>query len=245
MLRPFIRLTLLISALPFPAFAITGGVLGPSDLAAQTILIVSTRGASCTGTVIARDLIITAGHCVEPPANYAVKIDELGSSRIVPVAKIVLHPSYDPKKFEMRKPSPDMAILKISEPLPAIYKLAKISTSTVLPKPGEVFVLAGFGFSVEGDERSMGKLRSVALPAIGITGGIMVRLSSNNARAASACDGDSGGPVFREGALAGVIGWINVSAGRNCGSITGATLTGLQRQWISSTARTFGAAIRD
>ena len=53
-----------------PAQAIKGGVLGPPDLAAQTVMIVSTRASVCTGTVIARDIVLTAAHCVQPKADY-------------------------------------------------------------------------------------------------------------------------------------------------------------------------------
>jgi len=244
-LRSFFSVSLWAIAITVPAFAINGGVEGPPELAAHTVFIVSTRGSYCTGTVLANNLIITAGHCVQPAANYAVTLRDGGSSRVVAISKIVLHPHYDPKQFETLKPSPDMAILKIAEPLPARYKSAKIATDVALPRVGDVFVLAGFGFAVDGDETTLGKLRSVALPAIGTTGGIMVRLSSGKDSSVGACTGDSGGPIFREGVLAGVIGWINTPAGRNCGSVTGATLTGLQRNWIVSTARSLGAQIGD
>jgi len=195
--------------------------------------------------VIARDLLITAAHCVQPASNYAVTIESGGSTRVVQVARIVLHPKFDPKQFETRRPSPDMAILKLSEPFPAGYQPARISADTALPKPGDNFVLAGFGFARDGDEKSLGKLRSVALPAVGTTGGIMVRLSAGSGSSAGACTGDSGGPAFRGGELAAVVGWIATPAGRNCGSVTGATLVALQRGWIVSTAHALGATIRE
>lgn len=226
-----------------PAQAINGGVSGPSDLAAQTAMIVSTRGSYCTGTVIARDLLITAAHCVQPASNYAVTIENGGSTRVVQVTRIVLHPKYNPNQFETRVPSPDMAILKLAEPFPVRYQPARISLDTTLPKPGDNFVLAGFGFARDGDEKSLGKLRSVSLPAVGTTGGIMVRLSAANGSSNGACTGDSGGPAFRGGELAGVIGWISTPAGKNCGFVTGVTLAGLQRKWIVSTAQSLGASI--
>jgi len=228
-----------------PAFAINGGVAGPSDLAAQTVFIVSTRGSYCSGAVIARDLVITAAHCVQPSASYAVTIQDGGTSRVVQVSRIMLHPLYDPRQFETRKPSPDLAILKLSEPFPTRYQAAKLAVDAVLPNPGTTYVLAGFGFAVDGDERTLGKLRSVILPAVGTTGGIMVRLSAGKGSSRGACTGDSGGPAFRDGVLTAVIGWIDTPAGRNCGSVTGATLVALQLDWITSTAQALGANIRD
>jgi secreted trypsin-like serine protease len=210
-----------------PADAINGGRSAPADIAAQTVQIVSTRDSFCSAAVIARDLLLTAGHCVQPKANYAISIDGFLGPHVVQVVRIVLHPNYDPHQFETRKPSPDMAILQIAEPL-----------------PGDTFTLAGYGFSVDGDPGSLGKVRAVTVPAVGITGGIMVRLSAGNGSSAGACTGDSGGPAFRGDQLAAVIGWINTPEGRNCGSTTGATLVALQRDWIVSTARSLGATIQ-
>lgn len=220
-----------------PAQSINGGVSGPSDLTTQAVMIVSTRGAICTGTVIATDLVLTAAHCVQPVAKYAVSIQENGVSRVIQVRQIVTHPKYNPRQFETRKPSPDLAILKLSERLPANYRAAKLSGNLALPKHGEIFVLAGFGFARDGDERSLGTLRSVALPSVGTTGGIMVRVSAGNGATAGACTGDSGGPAFQRGILIGVIGWTSIPAGKNCGFVTGLTLVGLQRAWVDRTIK--------
>jgi hypothetical protein len=227
-----------------PAHAINGGQSASAEIAAQTALIVSTRGSICSAAVIARNLLLTAGHCVGPKADYAVSIDDGLGPRIVPITDIKLHPKYDPQQFEKLKPSPDMAIVKISEPLPARFRPARLATEQALPKAGDTFMLAGYGFSVDGNPDTVGKVRAVTLPSIGNTGGIMVRLSAGHGSSAGACTGDSGGPVFRGGALAAVIGWINTPEGRNCGSVTGATLVALQRDWIVATARALGATIQ-
>jgi Trypsin len=228
-----------------PAQAINGGKNAPAEIAAQTVQIVSTAGPSCSATVIARDLLLTAGHCVRPKAEYAVVIPDDGGPRVVPVARIVLHPQYDARQFQTLKPSPDLAIFKVAEPLPARFHAAKLATERTLPKPGDTFMLAGYGFSIDGDPKTIGKVRAVMLPAVGTTGGIMVRISAGQGSSAGACTGDSGGPAFRGDQLAAVIGWINTPVGRNCGSVTGATLVALQRDWIVATARALGAAIEE
>jgi secreted trypsin-like serine protease len=73
---------------PAPAAAMLGGEPAPANVAAQTALIVSTRGASCTGAVLARDLVLTAAHCVQPSADYAVAIVEASGARVVPVVSM-------------------------------------------------------------------------------------------------------------------------------------------------------------
>jgi secreted trypsin-like serine protease len=222
-----------------PAIAINGGTTAPPDLAAQAVMIVSKSGKICTGTVIARDLVLTAAHCAASKVGYAVYVKE-DPPRLIEVSRIVLHPKYDPHQFETRKPSPDMAIMKLSEPLPTRYRTARLSTDTALPKRGDMFTLGGFGFARDGDERSIGTLRSIALPSVGTTGGIMIRVSAGSGSIAGACMGDSGGPAFHDDQLAGVIGWTSIPEGKNCGFTTGVTLVGLQRNWIDQIMRSLG-----
>ncbi len=232
-----------------PAAAITGGAPAPASIAAQTALIVSTRGASCSGAVLARDLVLTAAHCVQPAGEYAVVIYEGGAPRLVPVARIALHPRFDPAQFETRRPTPDLALLKIAEPLPARFRLVRLARETAAPRHGDKFALAGFGMTSEGNAKTAGKLYSVTLPAIGntidATGIIMVRLSAGGGTNAGACTGDSGGPVFQGETVAGVIGWATGAQGRQCGLVTGVTLVAPQLDWITATARTLGSRLGD
>lgn len=219
-----------------PARAIHGGAPASREITAQTIMIVSTRGASCTGTVIARDLVLTAAHCVGPKSNYAVVIPGGGAPRLIQITRIALHPRFDPKQFESRRPSSDMAIVKLAEPLPANYRVAKLSARAGFPPHGEIFTLAGFGFARDGDPRSAGTLRSISLPNIGSTGDSMIRVSARSGIVAGACIGDSGGPAYSGDEVAGVIGWTSIPAGKNCGFTTGVTLVGMQREWIDRAA---------
>lgn len=229
--------------LPGPAGAIVGGGPAGSGVAAQTVLIVSTRGASCTGAVLARDLVLTAAHCVAPAADYAVAVIGDGAPKLVPAARIAVHPRFDAAQFQTRRPTPDIALMKLAEPLPARFAVARLVDAGGLPEKGTSFVVAGFGMTADGAQRSAGTLRTVALQCIGTTGGIMVRLSAPEG-GAGACTGDSGGPAFRDGALAGVTGWATGPDGsRGCGGVTGVTLVSLHRDWIEATARSLGSPL--
>ena len=54
-----------------PAVAMVGGAPDAEPAIARRIaLIVGSRGTACTGVVIARDLVLTAAHCVLPGADY-------------------------------------------------------------------------------------------------------------------------------------------------------------------------------
>lgn len=228
---------------PGAAQAIVGGVPASSEVAAQTVMIVSTRGASCSGAVLARDLILTAAHCVQPAADYAVALLGEGAPKLLPVARIAVHPSFSADQFRTRRPTPDLALVKLAEPLPARFRTVALAGGDGLPAKGTDFLIAGFGMTADGAGRSAGTLRTASLPSIGTTGGIMVRLSVPGA-AAGACTGDSGGPVFKDGALAGIVGWATGPDGtRGCGGVTGVTLVSLQRPWIEATARSLGSPL--
>jgi hypothetical protein len=232
-----------------PVAAMVGGAPAPASIATQTVLIVSTRGASCSGAVLARDLLLTAAHCVQPAGDYAVVLFEGAQPRLVPVARIALHPRFDPKQFETRRPTPDLALVKIAESLPAGFRAVRLAREIAAPRPGDKFTLAGFGMSSEGNAKTAGKLHSVTLPAIGntidATGVIMVRLSAGGGTNAGACTGDSGGPAFQGEAVAGVIGWATGAGNRQCGLVTGVTLVAPQLDWITATARTLGSRLGD
>lgn len=226
-----------------PASAIVGGAAAPSMVAARTVMIVSTRGASCSGTVLARDLILTAAHCVGPKSDYAVALVGSGTPQLIQALRIALHPGFNAEQFQTRRPTPDLALVKLAEPLPARFVPARLATDAELPARGASFLVAGFGMSADGAEKTAGTLRAVSLASVGNTGGIMTRLSPASGLA-GACTGDSGGPAFSGDVVTGVVGWVTAPGGaRGCGGVTGITLVSLQHDWIVSTARNLGSPV--
>lgn len=238
-MRRLVLSALVALALAAPAHAIVGGQPADAALKGETAMIVSTRGASCTGVVLAPNALLTAAHCVQPQADYAMVVFEASGPRLIPINRIALHPSFDPNSFETRRPTPDLAVVRLSEALPAGFRPARLSSEVALPARRTAFTVVGFGVTKDGDGKSAGTLRSVELPSIGTTGGIMVRLSDGAAK--GGCTGDSGGPIYLDGVVAGIIGWSTASGGaRGCGGVTGATLVGPQRAWIDATLRNIG-----
>lgn len=226
-----------LAALFLPARAIVGGS-GAGRAAAHTVMITSRGGEICSATAIAQDIVITAAHCVNKADIYSVS----AAGRSFQIARIVVHPGFRKDSFETRRPSPDLAILKLYGALPAGVRPARISNEKALPPRGTKFIIAGYGVVRERDRRSVGTLRTAQLPSVGTTGGIMVRLSlGKNEAPRGSCDGDSGGSVYREEngelVLHGVIGWATGQGTRGCGGVTGATLTGVQISWIRETVK--------
>jgi secreted trypsin-like serine protease len=208
----------------------------------HTVLVTS-RGQDCSGTLIARDLVLTAGHCVASGGDFTVNAGGVS----IPVARIVLHPAFRTDTYQTRRPSPDMAILKLASPAPRPLRPARLAADRAFPPRGTAYVIAGYGEANEGDRR-IGTLRAVRLISSGTTGGIMLRLTPlQNAGPAGSCTGDSGGSAYRseDGRLVlhGVIAWAGGKDGRNCGIVTGIVLVSLQLDWIQATAKRLGSII--
>lgn len=220
------------------------------DIAKHVVLIVGSRGNSCTGTAIARDLVLTVAHCVLPGADYKlVDYDSTRRPGLKDVTGIARHPQFDVNAVLAHRVTADVALLKLAERLPAGMEPAVLG-ARVPSAAGESFIVAGFGVTVRGDGRTGGTLRTATLVSTGRPGSLQLRLTdplTRNERAGlGACTGDSGAPVFEAAGLAmiGVVSWSTGpknSAG--CGGLTGVTPLATYRAWIVETARTMGSAL--
>jgi len=237
-----------------PALAMVGGS-APADpeLARHVVLIVGSRGNSCTGVAIARDLVLTAAHCVLAGAEYKrVEFDAERRPALKDVAAVLRHPMFDLDTLLGHRATADVALVKLAEPLPPAYAPAAIAVADKPVAAGERFLVAGFGVAVRGDGRTGGTLRAATLIATGRPGTLQIRLvdpAAKGERAGlGACTGDSGAPVFarRDGALA-VIGLVSWTTGprlsEGCGGLTGVTPLVRYRAWIAETAARMGSAL--
>jgi len=67
-------------SLSAPALAIVGGAPEVSDAKTQPeVMLVGSHGNFCTGTGVARDLVLTAAHCIAPDTVY--KLAEIDAAR--------------------------------------------------------------------------------------------------------------------------------------------------------------------
>jgi secreted trypsin-like serine protease len=235
-----------------PALAVVGGatVVRETGAGRHIVMIVSTRGNFCTGTLLARDLVLTAGHCVAPPATYRVLTPGMTPPGQA-VRSISVHPRYSASDYAAGRVTADVALIKLNEPLPNEFVPAALAATRPV-KPGDRFVIAGYGFAQRNSDTGAGIQRAAALIATGRPGNLQIRLVDPGTRdqraGLGACTGDSGGPAFVENAGAfaviGVISWSTGPANsEGCGGLTGITPLSLHRAWIVDTARKMGSAI--
>jgi len=251
MRRPALAFAVLLS-LCGSAGALVGGasVVRNTGAGRHIVMIVGTRGNLCTGTVLARDLVLTAGHCVAPAATYRVLALDAQPPGL-PIHSIAVHPRYNPRDYASGRVTADVALLKLKTPLPANVVPSVLGVSQAV-KPGDSFVIAGFGTIAPPSDSGAGTPRAAALIATGKPGNLQIRLFDPATRDArpglGACIGDSGGPAFVESggafAVIGVVSWSTGPGGEaGCGGLTGVTPLSLYRGWIIETARKMGSPV--
>jgi secreted trypsin-like serine protease len=231
-----------------PAFALTGNAPPATGWAARPIvMIVDARGDLCTGTALARDLVLTAAHCVASNVDYQVKAYQAGQP--IPVRSIAQHPRFDYASYTASRATADVALLKLAAPLPDIVVPATLAAPRRVAV-GETLTVAGFGVTAAGTARGLGQPRMATLTVTGKPGSLQIRLYDGATRGLriglGGCTGDSGAPAFDgEGPLIiGVVSWSTAPVNEEgCGGLTGVTPLLLYRDWIVDTARKFNSPI--
>lgn len=195
---------------------INGQSVGPQyGIARTTVRLVSflkSDGASiimavCSGTLIARDLVLTAAHCVQDeegqPAQMVMARDIGGSLESAILAdQWVVNPSYGRVKDGgflglggYLRPVNDLAVVHLSSAVGAQARIAELPESEI-PVGGSVsVVIAGFGETQARNSNSVGLLHS------GHSIATMMSVAGDrdhqlNLSGMQICEGDSGGPVY-------------------------------------------------
>jgi hypothetical protein len=199
-----------------PGTALEGGALARSNdpLARATVSIQSVgpvkegrvRVRECTGVLIARDLVLTAGHCLEEvsaPDRVGVFFFK-GSAPIPDVAMVRAfsrHPAYrrgwenadGEPETRQREIAADLALLRLAAPAPAGYQpIALAADPTAGKAAGQ---LAAAGLTGSGPKARSGLLKTARVSTLRFTQGSGPRIAFTNASGGRACVGDSGGPV--------------------------------------------------
>jgi len=210
--------------------------------------------ALCTGTLIARDLVLTAAHCVNDEgggqiAGIAVVLNanltdaKVDPSHIMKAASWVTHPKYLNHKDARGSvnTTQDLALIKLPAPVGPEMLLAEMPKAEVAMNQDMELVLAGFGQTNAANEKSVGKLffsftTGRMLPVAGSVDHHMM-ISTG----AQICHGDSGGPVYRANAQHIMI--VGVNSIGDCKVHGEATSVAFNLNWIRSAGKTLGSEV--
>jgi hypothetical protein len=237
-----------------PAVAIVGTTDPASEaIGRHVVMVVGQRGSACSGTAIARDLVLTAAHCLEPGGSYTVLVPEQGRRpQTARVVRFERHPEFDAETARAQRETADLALVKLAEPLPRRIVPAPLGTRDFF-LIGDRFVIAGYGIDFIRGDRSFGLLKSAMLMTVRHPSSLQLRLADpitkGEQTGLGACSGDSGGPVFEDAGnrllLIAVVSWATAArGGAGCGGLTGVTPLSLARGWITDTAAKLGTQLR-
>lgn len=251
--RAFVALAVFV-CLVERAVAMVGGARPAADgVGRSVVMILGSRGTACTATAIARDLLLTAAHCLQPGAQYKLVDRQAGRApELKDIALIERNPQFDLKKLFAHVATADVALAKLAAPLPSRVPPVPVGSATEQVAVGDVLVVAGYGVTVRGDGRTGGSVRAAPLVVTGRPGTLQIRLYDARSKADSpglgACEGDSGAPAFRDedGRLVvlGVVSWsTGPKLSTGCGGLTGITPLARYRPWIVETARNLGSLL--
>jgi hypothetical protein len=221
------------------AQALVGAGKEAPDLEAHVVMVLKrsgNRAGFCSATVISRNTVLTAAHCIADLADTRVHFrDVLKHPVLREVAEIAIHPGFLADAVEKRRRSIDLALLRLAEPLPESFIPITLDGTNRL-EVDQTLRLAGFGVATEGDAKTSGILRSGIIAVREPLSSILLWASDPQNQGTGACTGDSGGPVLRvdRAVLVAVSVWAEGKGRNRCGLLTQAVLVGPQRIWIET-----------
>ncbi len=188
------------------AYSIAGGAtVSTEDAFRKHIvgIIDTVDGEMCTGTLIRRDVVLTAAHCFdssEIPGHYVavfgLTIDPRTGKNGVPVAAIRIPLQYNAKE-NRRNSSFDIALVKLAKAPPSGFYPATVATKMdYFLDLEESYIAAGYGVT-KYKKQDPGILRKLTAKGTKLAVRGQSKHIELKAMGAGPCSGDSGSPLFK------------------------------------------------
>jgi secreted trypsin-like serine protease len=167
----------------------------------------TSAGFFCGGSIIERDWVLTAAHCVEEMAETQLKIHaganalSAQSATLAAVDGLIVHPRWDSRTMVN-----DVALIRLESPLTlrvGSIEIVDLASPGHGVNGGDLLVVSGWGATREGGN-AVGNLRKVVVPVVGqgqcnsdafYAGAIGEGMLCAGVGGTDSCQGDSGGPL--------------------------------------------------
>ena len=225
-------------------------VLDDDAVLKSTVAIVNLRYGQivCTGSLVSKNLVVTAGHCTtEDPNHLAILFtNKLPKTREAAAASVVrkviageTHPQWPKNDFATDKNWGDIALLRFDGEIPANYAPVRmLSNKTLLVAQGEA-LLAGFGWT-NGRQKTEAQGLNKTKVKIENPDFSDSEIQMNQKAGSGACHGDSGGPAFIEVegqlVLVGVTSRGHDDPNDTCEVFSLYSSVAAQMEWLKTTA---------
>jgi trypsin len=164
----------------------------------------------CGGTLIDRDSVLTAAHCLENAKRAAMYVGRTDLSKKQGQIRRATH-AFSHPRFNSRFLEYDAAVLKLKRPVTGIRPIALATANQdYLEKPGRILTVAGWGAMANGSFPN--RMRKASVPVVSdsrakrlwdplLVPGSYVRpiMVAAGGQGKGVCRGDSGGPLFAPG----------------------------------------------
>lgn len=219
------------------------------EISTTTVQLLNVRkGTSCTGTIIAANIVLTAAHCTaaDPTDIYVIfstKIPQSSSDLRKMNVRRVADGATDPRWAQLSDTTSkvwgDIALLKFSGSLPLGYKAARVSTDESNLQDGMTVTLAGFGLIKGGPEVEAKELRKTSV-TVKEAAFSSTEFLVDQTQGRGACRGDSGGPAYvlssGKPVILGVTSRGEGDAKNDCTVAAVYTSVAAYTSWINETA---------
>ena len=168
--------------------AIIHGTLDEGDPAVAMIRTES--GRFCTGTLVAKNIVLTAAHCLDSavPAGVGFGVD--GWSTPVGVTQQIAHPQWDGQYYSGH----DVGVLVLANDITHVTPVP-LSGDFGAACPGAALRIVGYGYDAAVPVKSgFGVKRQAEVVAGSATDDMLIQV--NQPDGTQTCHGDSGGPAF-------------------------------------------------
>jgi hypothetical protein len=205
---------------------------------------------TCSGTLIAKDLVLTAAHCVKDTTEEGLKtlsvVAVINGVRAVPVTNWLVEPGYrryqDGNIFvSTNRPINDLALLKLASPIGSEGLVAEIPRSEMPIGSSQELVLAGFGRTEAKDPYSVGTLYfAYSTGTMKNVDDLDHQISMDGVQP---CLGDSGGPIYQADEKHFVLVGVTSHGATDCSQAGRGISVFFHLPWIKSAAKQLRSAI--